>query len=179
MVGARRAWGSRPRAELGHGSGTRGLGALWAPYGWDGGRHDRLASLSGASGKGDSYEEEWEGQEGLGEAMVGGSMRPEDFPRVNAALSHFPGSWRHWQEKAGTVAKEEVCRVPRGTWRPVQGLGGQVEGCRIVPRTGILQPLMPQPGPHCSHMLLLIGRTAAGERIRKVSAKYPSLKTCF
>lgn len=90
-MGAEKALGSRARVQPGHGSGTRGLGA---PCGWDGGRHDRLVSLSGASGKRDSYGEEWEGQEGPGEAMVGGSVRPEDRPRVNAALRRLPGSWR-------------------------------------------------------------------------------------
>lgn len=78
-----------------HGSGTRGWGAQWVPYGWGDGRHGRLGSLSGASGKGDSYGEELEGQEDPGEAVVGESVRPEGCPRVNAALRRLPGSWRH------------------------------------------------------------------------------------
>lgn len=79
-MGAGKALGSRAMVEPGHGNGTRGLGALWGLYSWDGGRHGRLESLSGASGKGDSYGEEWEGQEDLGEARVGGLVRPEDCP---------------------------------------------------------------------------------------------------
>ena len=84
--------------------------------------------------------------------MVVESVRPEDCPGVDAALRRLPGSWRREQETAGTVAPKQVCRVPKGTWRPVQGLGGQVGGCRTAPRTGVLWPSMPQPGPHCSHM---------------------------
>lgn len=35
-----------------------------------------------------------------------------------------------------------------------------MRGWRTDPRTSVLQPRMPQPGPHCSHMPWLIGRTA-------------------
>lgn len=87
--------GSRARVEPDQGSGTRGWGAHWGLYGWGDGRCGRLGSLFGASGKGDSYGEEWEGKGALGEAMVGESVRLEDCPRVNAALRRLPGSWRH------------------------------------------------------------------------------------
>lgn len=87
--------GSKASGEPGHRYGTRGWTAQWGLYGWGGGRHGRLGSLSGASGKGGNYEEEWEGQGGLGEAMVEESVRPEDCPRVTAALCCLSGSWRH------------------------------------------------------------------------------------
>lgn len=94
-VGEEEALGSRTMVEPGHGSGTRGWRAQCGQYDWGGGRHGRLGSLSGASDKGDSYGEEWEEQEDLGEAMVGESMRPEDCPRVNAARRRLLGRWRH------------------------------------------------------------------------------------
>lgn len=64
---------------------------------------------------------------------------------------------------------QKLCRAPGGNGRSVQGQAAQVQGCRTAPRTDVLWPPMPQPGPHCSHMPQLTGRTAAGEEVKKDS----------
>lgn len=45
-----------------------------------------------------------------------------------------------------------------------------MRGCRTAPRIDVLQPLMPQQGPHCSRMPRLTGRTAVREKMRKPQA---------
>lgn len=44
-----------------------------------------------------------------------------------------------------------------------------MRGWRTAPKTGVLQPLMLQLGPRCSHMPQLTGRTAAGEKIKQTA----------